>query len=382
VLLFSNIEKRFYVLKLAKGDVSLSNEGKVMSGHNIPFCSKAYRYSEKEEVDSWILMDYIPGITLSDIIEKSIDNEEIKPVAFFKIVALLCNTVKKLHDLNIIHRDIKPDNIVIDGDFNAHLIDLGDVGDVDPTTGKRATGILHGTIPFVAPEVFINRPSLKSDIFSIGATIFQMVTKQYPFDDLYTSIEGVDRCREIVENDREFEPDLDEIMDTFENLKEIMEIFVESNDSYIFHKNICPNVKNIIQRLVLKGHVDTRFKEGTEMYNRLSPRNQELMNLAYKCMQLKEEDRPTCDEVIFELMDIGERNLLSQYSEVEEYIAALDDVKCETYGTIENVKKAVDRGFDAVSETLRKAADACIDGYSQSSEQDFSESYKILTEKY
>ena len=183
--LVSNNEKtEFYTLKIAKNSGSFHEEGEKTKNLSIPLKAKTHEYSSEDAKNSWILLDYIPGLTLAHLSNDFGLN--LKPVLLFKILAALCNTVNKLHAQNIIHRDIKPDNIVIDGDFNAHLIDYGDIGEIPRDQRVRITESFHGTVPFQAPEVFCKKPTLKSDIFSIGATMFQMITNEYPFNDLYS----------------------------------------------------------------------------------------------------------------------------------------------------------------------------------------------------
>lgn len=131
----------------------MKKKEKKTSNLSIPLKAKTILFSSKEAEDSWILMDYIPGASLNQIINYSSDCD-LWPAVIVKILAALCNTVSKLHEQNIIHKDIKPDNIMIDGNFNAHLIDFGDIGEIMDKMTIRPTCHIHGTIPYDAPEVF------------------------------------------------------------------------------------------------------------------------------------------------------------------------------------------------------------------------------------
>lgn len=383
-LLYDKRKKEFKVLKVAKNDASLHKEGEIMTKISIPLLSKVYNYSNKEDVDSWILMDYIPGIPLSEVIPSD-DDLEMDHVKFFKIAAVLCNTIKKLHKAKKIHRDVKPENVVIDGDFNAHLIDFGEAGGAG-ADGKRKTDKIHGTIPYTAPEAFVLKPSLKSDIFSIGATMFQMVTKQFPFKDLYFTLEGVNRCREIVENNQKFSADQEVLTEHFDDLEEYVISFEEADDydeQCELFDHICKEAAEIIKNIVIKGIVDDRFVEGTDNFNKLPKINQELIKLVYDCMTFNETERPSCDAIIDRLMDIAQKNLPhNSFNEIEEYVSTLDDIKTETYGTIEFVEKAINMKFDSPSDSLPIIAEKYIPGYKKSTQEEFKQQiFKVFTQK-
>jgi len=380
-LLSTKDRTRFYVLKVAKYG-SLVKEGRNMCEISIPYFSKAYDYTRDEESkEQWILMDYIPGVGLNEFIPNN-RIEEIKPLYFFKICIHIAYTLDKLHKTDKIHRDIKSENIIIDGDFNPHIIDLGDIGKKEKNSNFLKTGRIHGTIPFSAPEVFLHIPCLQSDVFSFGATMFQMITGQYPFQDLYLTTEGVLKYKKIVEKNPQFGDDIEEIEDYFETLFENVTAFEKSVDddekNELFSK-ICNGAGEIIKKIVVKGYVDDRYKEG-ELHEKLSDRNKEIMKLVYNCFIYDPRSRPTPEEIIDSLLKTANSYMdESSYSELEEHIAMIDDTQSEAFGTVQYVQKAVENNLDALSNTLQEVASYCIPDYEPSSEEDTQKVYNILT---
>lgn len=97
--------------------------------------------------------------------------------AVLKIFAVVCDTVHEMHKLKVIHRDIKPSNILIqetDREVHPVLIDFG------LATTEQAPAGPEGTIGFMAPEVALKgRHSVRSDIFSLGATLFYVLTGKH-----------------------------------------------------------------------------------------------------------------------------------------------------------------------------------------------------------
>ncbi len=128
----------------------------------------------------YLVMEYVEGESLGDRLERSgrIDEQEA-----VKIITQIAHGLQKSHKLGKIHRDVKPDNILVTRDDVAKLTDLGLVKELDCDLNLTRTGRGLGTPHFMAPEQFRNakKADARCDIYSLGATLYQMVTGELPF---------------------------------------------------------------------------------------------------------------------------------------------------------------------------------------------------------
>jgi serine/threonine protein kinase len=93
----------------------------------------------------------------------------------------LADALSRAHHLNIVHRDLKPANVLLTKDGLPRLTDFGvaRLGQAEPMT---ETGVVIGTIDYIPPEVLNGQPAdVRSDIWSFGVLLFEMVTGQRPF---------------------------------------------------------------------------------------------------------------------------------------------------------------------------------------------------------
>lgn len=131
----------------------------------------------------YMVQEFVPGETLQGYLERL--NKAGRPMPLEEAVKYMmevCNALGYAHERGIIHRDIKPANIMIDVQGKAILMDFGIVkimGGVKHTT----TGAIIGTAMYMAPDVIRGEmPDARSDIYSLGVTLFEMVSGHPPFD--------------------------------------------------------------------------------------------------------------------------------------------------------------------------------------------------------
>ena len=92
--------------------------------------------------------------------------------------------MKYLHDRNILHRNLKPGNILLDSDFNPHITDFG-LSKIVESGHPYSQSLIVGTLPYMAPELFKgNKYSQKTDVYSFGILMYEVVTDLPPFPDL------------------------------------------------------------------------------------------------------------------------------------------------------------------------------------------------------
>lgn len=161
---------------------------------------------------SFLAMEFVDGESLG----QRLDREGRLPEAeAIRIISLAARGLHHAHQHGLIHRDVKPDNIMLTSDGQAKLADLGLVKDTDGDMNLTRTGRGLGTPHFMAPEQFRNAKNadVRCDIYSLGATLYQMVTGELPFK----SLGPLDAWMKKINNDltmpRQLVPDLSERVD-------------------------------------------------------------------------------------------------------------------------------------------------------------------------
>ncbi|MFG2284539.1 serine/threonine-protein kinase [Streptomyces sp. NPDC048595] len=127
-----------------------------------------------------IVMEYIPSVTLSDVVKRQ---GALAPGEAARIGRSTAAALRAAHDVGVLHRDVKPANVLLGHDGRIVLTDFGiAVESGTPTLTK--TGELVGSIHYLAPERLrpgIAEPGPASDLWSLGATLYQAVEGRHPF---------------------------------------------------------------------------------------------------------------------------------------------------------------------------------------------------------
>ncbi len=128
----------------------------------------------------YLVMEFVKGESLGQRIEREGRLSEAEAI---RIIAQVAQGLHRAHKQNLVHRDVKPDNILVTSEGVAKLADLGLVKEMETDLNLTKTGRGLGTPHFMAPEQFRNAKNAdaRCDIYSLGATLYQMVTGELPF---------------------------------------------------------------------------------------------------------------------------------------------------------------------------------------------------------
>lgn len=127
-----------------------------------------------------ILEEYIDGQTIADYLQSGL----YLPSGVKKIVSALCDALNFLHSHKIIHKDIKPENVMIDNSGNVKLIDFDAARIYKPDRSRDTQAI--GTIGYAAPEQYaLNQTDERTDVYALGVLMNVMLTGKPPESKLY-----------------------------------------------------------------------------------------------------------------------------------------------------------------------------------------------------
>jgi serine/threonine-protein kinase len=133
----------------------------------------------EQEGFPYIVMEYVAGEALDRVIQSA----RPLPLAFrLRIIEQVCSALAYAHRNDVIHRDVKPANVIVQPDGVAKLLDFGIARQEKQERGLTRTGNVIGTIHYMAPERLRDRAfDGRSDIFSAGIMLYQLLTGQLPF---------------------------------------------------------------------------------------------------------------------------------------------------------------------------------------------------------
>ncbi|HEY8752458.1 MAG TPA: Stk1 family PASTA domain-containing Ser/Thr kinase [Arthrobacter sp.] len=126
---------------------------------------------------AYLVMEYIKGHTLRDVIRSK---GALPPRLALALVDPVVEGLGAAHAAGLIHRDVKPENVLIADDGR---IKIGDFGLARAVTTSTSTGTLIGTVGYLSPELVLGKQAdTRSDIYSVGIMLYEMLTGQQPYD--------------------------------------------------------------------------------------------------------------------------------------------------------------------------------------------------------
>ncbi|MFT5429558.1 MAG: serine/threonine protein kinase [Myxococcota bacterium] len=165
----------------ADSRIRLQREAKAVAKLHHPNILEIYDYSGSDCEQSYIVTEYIRGETLKDFTDRHTPS---LPEVGAMIVHEVSGAVAHAHDAGIIHRDVKPENIMIRDDGVLKLMDFG-IAQIVDMQNMTVTGALVGSPAHMSPEHVEGRPlDYRTDIFSLGTLLYFLCTGRLPFDSL------------------------------------------------------------------------------------------------------------------------------------------------------------------------------------------------------
>jgi serine/threonine protein kinase len=177
--------REIIALKLLKPEIAsdlrtterFSNELRFARKISHPHVCRMYDLGEEGQAH-FITMEYVPGEDLKSFIRRAGHLTEPKAMS---IAAQIAEGLAEAHRLGVLHRDLKPQNVMIDRDGNAKVMDFGIARSLH-AAGLTASGVMVGTPEYMSPEqAEASVVDQRSDIYSLGIILYEMVTGRVPF---------------------------------------------------------------------------------------------------------------------------------------------------------------------------------------------------------
>jgi serine/threonine protein kinase/Tfp pilus assembly protein PilF len=173
-------------LKLIKPEIAkdkntverFSNELKIARKIGHKNVARMFDLNE-EKGTHFITMEYVRGEDLKKLIRKM---GHLSVGQAIPIAVQICEGLGEAHRLGVVHRDLKPQNVMVDEEGNARIMDFGIARSVE-TKGITGAGVMIGTPEYMSPEQVEGKGvDQRSDIYSLGIILYEMVTGQVPFE--------------------------------------------------------------------------------------------------------------------------------------------------------------------------------------------------------
>jgi len=175
-------------LKVVEPDVAsdrvireqLRREARTVAALDHPNVVPLYEAGE-EEGTVYIVTRWLEGTELGILIRRE---GPLDPPRAARIAAQLASALEVAHERGLVHRDVKPSNVIVTAEDHAYLTDFGLTKRAGSASGLTMAGRLLGTVDYVAPEqIEGDEPAAPGDVYSLGCVLFEMLTGAPPFGD-------------------------------------------------------------------------------------------------------------------------------------------------------------------------------------------------------
>jgi len=184
-LAYDPADARTVALKILSGSAAedadyrrrFEREARIGAHLDNPHIAPIHRFGEYAG-RLYLDMAYIPGVDLARLVRSS----AMEPVEAVELTSQIAEALDAAHAAGLVHRDVKPANIIMHTSGFAYLIDFGIARAAGQTT-ITATGFTVGTLAYMAPERFTGHGDSRSDVYSLACVLYECLTARRPFGD-------------------------------------------------------------------------------------------------------------------------------------------------------------------------------------------------------
>jgi WD40 repeat protein/predicted Ser/Thr protein kinase len=160
------------------------HEAEILARLQHPGIAQVYEAGIGDDGRPFFAMEFISGMPLDEYAR----GRGLSSQARLELLAKVCDAVQHAHDKGVIHRDLKPGNILVDASGQPKVLDFGvahvTAGDLVTTAGKTQAGQLLGTLTYMSPEQIAAQPSGldgRSDVYTLGVILFELLAQRLPY---------------------------------------------------------------------------------------------------------------------------------------------------------------------------------------------------------
>jgi eukaryotic-like serine/threonine-protein kinase len=160
------------------------SEAQILARLQHPGIAQVYEAGMSEDSRPFFAMELIRGMPLDEYSR----SRRLDQSARLVLLAKVCDAVQHAHDKGVVHRDLKPGNILVEESGQPKVLDFGvahvTAADVLPTSSQTRTGQLLGTLNYMSPEQLSAHPSRldgRSDVYTLGVILFELLANRLPY---------------------------------------------------------------------------------------------------------------------------------------------------------------------------------------------------------
>jgi predicted Ser/Thr protein kinase len=159
------------------------HEAQILGRLHHPGIAQIYDAGLAEDGRPFFAMEFIHGLPLGEYAGR----HRLDPAARLALLARVCDAVQHAHDQGVIHRDLKPGNILVDEAGQPKILDFGvaRAADLQTTASRTQAGQLLGTLSYMSPEQVTGDPQAldgRSDVYTLGVILFELLVGRLPYD--------------------------------------------------------------------------------------------------------------------------------------------------------------------------------------------------------